>query len=131
MSLLSVFSKWVLPRPVPVVYDWNLLNIPAMNPLIENWAIERVDWISLNRNPNININIERIEELFHINIERFEELYLSQQVKPIEVEPFECCICLEEEQTKQSKKCKNKHSDKICHSCVTQIDRCPFCREVL
>jgi len=46
----------------------------------------------------------------------------------VEVDPYECCVCLEEN-TKEIKKCKNKHTDKICRSCVVKMDRCAICRE--
>jgi hypothetical protein len=52
------------------------------------------------------------------------------KVESPKVEPFDCCICLEKK-TKESKKCKNKHPDKICESCIKKMDKCPFCREVI
>ncbi len=45
-------------------------------------------------------------------------------------EKGECCICFEDTVIRNIP-CSNKHSDKICFSCVSQLADCPMCRKTL
>lgn len=65
---------------------------------------------------------------YNIHHERLVRYLKDQDQATATAEPFECCVCLEEN-TKEIKKCKNKHTDKICQSCAMKMDRCPICRE--
>jgi len=95
--------------------------VTAMLLLYKDWSIDST----------LSIDLERLERF--IKQGSYQVPKAKAKAKPeaeaeAEVEPFECCVCLEEN-TREIKKCKNIHTDKICRSCVVKMDRCPICRE--